>query len=72
MSIYSTPFGYQVRETINGLDVTENGRFIGELRGKTLNDYRIDKDDDMSDIDDDALDDDIKELEDFNEMLANC
>lgn len=56
MGIYETELGYQVRETTSSLYVTENGEFVCELYGKTLDDYRFD-----GDIDDDLLEADIKE-----------
>ena len=71
MSIYETELGYQVRETIDGLDVTESGEFVCELSGKTLNDYRSNRDDDFSDIDDDLLEADIKEQVEADEFLDN-
>ena len=58
MSIYETELGYQVRETLNGLDVTDEGQFVCELKGKSLDDYRIE---DTEDVDDDKLEADIKE-----------
>ena len=69
MDIYETELGYQVRETISGLDVTENGEFVCELYGKTLNDYRSDRDDEDSDIDDDKLETDIKETIETAEFI---
>ena len=71
MGIYETELGYQVRETIDGLDVTEDGEFVCELTGKTLNDYRTDKDDEDSDIDDDLLEADIKEEVEVETFLDN-
>ena len=71
MSVYETKLGYQVRETTSGLDVTENGEFVCELTGKTLNDYRTDKDDEDSDIDDDLLEADIKEQVEVEAFLDN-
>ena len=56
MGIYETDLGYQVRETTSSLYVTEDGEFVCELYGKTLDDYRFD-----GDIDDDLLEADIKE-----------
>ena len=70
MSIYQTPLGYQVRETIDGLDVTENGDFICELYGKSLDDFRYSTDDDYSEIDDDKLEDAIKETIEDAEILS--
>ena len=69
MGIYETELGYQVRETISGLDVTEDGEFVCELYGKTLNDYRSDRDDEDSDIDDDKLEADIKETIETAELI---
>lgn len=60
MGIYETELGYKVAEFNGGLYVTEDGEFVCELIGKTLNDYRTDKDDEDSDIDDDLLEADIK------------
>ena len=71
MGIYETELGYQVRETIRGLDITENGEFVCELCGKTLNDYRTDRDNDISDIDDDKLEADIKETIEVVEFIEN-
>jgi hypothetical protein len=71
MGVYETELGYQVRETINGLDVTENGEFVCELYGKTLNDYRTDRDDELSDIDDDRLEADIKKTIETDEIIDN-
>ena len=56
MGIYETELGYQVRETTSSLYVTEDGEFVCELYGKTLDDYRFD-----GDINDDLLEADIKE-----------
>ena len=61
MGIYETELGYKVTEFNGGLYVTEDGKYVCELIGKTLNDYRTDKDDEDSDIDDDLLEADIKE-----------
>lgn len=69
MGIYETELGYQVRETISGLDVTENGEFVCELYGRTLDDYRTDGCDDLSDIDDDKLEADIKETIEAAEFI---
>ena len=69
MGIYETELGYIVTETIDGLDVTEDGEFVCELTGKTLNDYRVDKDDEDSDIDDNLLEADIKETIEIVEFI---
>jgi len=71
MNTYETQLGYQVIETIDGLDVTENEEFVCELYGKTLNDYRTDRDDDNSDIDDDKLEADIKEMIEVVEFIED-
>ena len=73
MGIYETELGYQVRETIDGLDVTENGNFVCEISGKTLNDYRycVGEDDDYSEINDDLLEADIKEQVEVEAFLDN-
>ena len=38
MGLYETELGYKVTEFNGGLDVTEDGEFVCELIGKTLND----------------------------------
>jgi len=71
MGVYETELGYQVREIIGGLYVTEDGEFVCELSGKSLDYYRIDEDDENSDIDDEKLYADIKEQVEVDEFLAN-
>lgn len=66
MGTYETELGYIVRETLTGLDVTEDGEFVCELYGKTLDNYRYD-----GDIDDDKLESDIKETVEVADFLAN-
>lgn len=66
MGVYETELGYIVRETISGLDVTEDGEFVCELSGKRLEDYR----DENEDIDDDALEADIREVKEAEDFLA--
>jgi len=66
MGVYETELGYIVRETLTGLDVTEDGEFVCELYGKTLDNYRYD-----GDIDDDKLESDIKETVEVADFLAN-
>ena len=74
MRTYETSLGYVVIETLNGLDVTENGEFVCELAGRSLADYSFDED--MSDdvIDEDMLDDDITEQIEVDAFLTenNC
>jgi hypothetical protein len=72
MGIYETPLGYQVKETIDGLDVTENGEFVCELSGKSLDDFRYSVDDEYSEVDDDKLEDAIKETIEDAEMLSKA
>ena len=50
--------------------MTEDGEFVCELTNKTLNDYRTDKNDEYSDIDDDLLEADIKEQVEVEEFLT--
>ena len=66
MGIYETELGYKVTEFNGGLDVTENGEFVCELYGKTLDDYRVDED-----IDDDKLEADIEEQVEVEVFLDN-
>ena len=66
MGTYETELGYIVKETISGLDVTEDGEFVCESYGKTLDSYR----DENDDIDDDKLESDIKETIEAAEFLA--
>jgi hypothetical protein len=70
MSTYETELGYQVRETLGGLEVSEYDEVVCMIGGKTLSDYRTDPDDDMSDIDDDSLEDDIKSTIEADDFLA--
>ena len=67
MGIYETELGYKVTEFNGGLDVTEDGEFVCELYGKTLDDYRVDED-----IDDDKLEADIEEQVEVEEFLDNA
>ena len=69
MGIYETELGYQVRETIEGLDVYEDGQIVCNLYGKTLNDYRVEVGDEDTDIDDDKLEAAIKEQIEVMEFL---
>ena len=73
MGVYETELGYIVTETIDGLDVTEDGEFVCELKGKSLNDYRFGgcEDDDYSEINDDLLEADIKEQVEVEDFLDN-
>ena len=66
MDTYETESGYIVTETLGGLEVTEGDRVICTLDGKTLEDYR----DENENIDDDALEADIREVEEAEDFLA--
>ena len=66
MSTYETESGYIVTEAIGGLEVTEDDRVICTLDGKTLEDYC----DEDENIDDDALEADIREGKDVEDFLA--
>ena len=72
MDIYETELGYQVRETLSGLEVTDpdEDKVVCTLNGN-LNYYREDPDDELSDIDDDMLEADIKEQVEVDEFLDN-
>lgn len=60
MGNYETQLGYIVRETLDGLEVTENGCYVCTLDNKSLDDYRMDN---GIDINDDLLEADIKEMD---------
>lgn len=66
MNTYETELGYIVRETLSGLEVSENDRVICTLSGKSLDNYRVNE----WDIDDDLLEADIKEQVEVEEFLA--
>ena len=66
MNTYETELGYIVRETLGGLEVSENDRVVCTLSGKTLDDYRVNE----WDIDDDLLEADIKEQVEVEEFIA--
>lgn len=62
---------YEVQERIGGMDVYEDGEFVCELNGYSLDDFR-DEDDDFNklpDVDDDRLNDTIKEQLEVEEFL---
>lgn len=66
MNTYETELGYIVRETLGGLEVSENDRVVCTLSGKTLDNYRVNE----WDIDDDLLEADIKEQVEVEEFIA--
>jgi hypothetical protein len=65
MSKYQTPLGYIVRETLSGLEVYEDGKVACLIANTSLDKYR----DENEDIDDDALEADIKESCEVQEFL---
>ena len=69
MGVYETELGYVVRETIEGLDVYEDGQIVCNLNGKRLNDYRVEVGDEDTDMDDDKLEAAIKEQIEVMEFL---
>jgi hypothetical protein len=71
MGTYETELGYIVKETIEGLDVYQDGQIVCNLDGKCLNDYRVEVGDEDTDIDDDLLEADIKEEIEVVEFLDN-
>ena len=66
MNSYETELGYIVRETLGGLEVSEDDRVVCTLSGRSLDDYRVDD----LDIDDDLLEADIKEQIEVEEFIA--
>ena len=60
MEEYETQLGFIVRETLEGLEVTENGCHVCTLDNKTLENYLMDN---GIDIDDDLLEADIKKMD---------
>ena len=63
MNTFVTDLGYEVTETLMGLDVREDGKHVCVLDGETLADYTYD-----GVVNSDELDDAIKEMievEDF-------
>lgn len=68
MEVYETESGYEVRETLGGLEVSENDTLACTLDGKTLTDYT---DDETDQIDDYSLEADIKEAIEVEEFLAD-
>lgn len=65
MSTYQTQLGYIARETLSGLEVYEDGKVVCLIENTTLDSYR----DENENIDDDKLEDDIKELCEVQEFL---
>lgn len=65
MNIYETESGYEVTETLSGLEVYDCGKHVCDIDCKTFNDY-LDEDDI---IDDERLEADIKEAIDVQDFL---
>ena len=65
MNTYETELGYIVRETLGGLEVSENDRVVCTLSGMTLDDYRFNER-----MDDDLLEADIKDEVEVEEFIA--
>jgi hypothetical protein len=70
MNTYESESGYIVRETLEGLEVTEDDKVVCVIANRTLNDYREDPEDDLSDINDDMLETDIKKLVEVEDFIA--
>lgn len=65
MNTYETELGYIVRETLGGLEVSEDDRVVCTLSGKTLDDYRFN-----GRVDDDLLNADIKDEIEVEEFIT--
>ena len=65
MSKYQTPLGYIARETLSGIEVYEDGKVVCLIANTSLDKYR----DENEDIDDDALEADIKKSCEVQEFL---
>jgi hypothetical protein len=69
MGVYETESGYICRETIEGLEVKENDKYVCTLHGVNLDSFRVD-DDEFADIDDDKLEAAIKEEIEVLDIIA--
>ena len=67
--IYITESGYEVKDTLDGLEVKKNGEVICELSHKTFDDYRKEPFNELSDIEDDILESDIEETYEMEQFL---
>ena len=63
---HTTQLGYEVTETQQGLEVTEDDKYLCTLTGKTFNDYTYN-----DEVNDDKLEADIKEEVSIEEFLEN-
>ena len=70
MNTYESESGYIVRETLEGLEVKDDDKVVCVITNKTLNDYREDPNDDLSDINDDMLETDINKLVEVADFIA--
>ena len=70
MNTYESESGYIVRETLEGLEVKDDDKVVCVITNKTLNDYREDPNDDLSDIKDDMLETDINKLVEVADFIA--
>ena len=70
MNTYESESGYIVRETLDGLEVKDDDKVVCVITNKTLNDYREDPNDDLSDINDDMLETDINKLVEVADFIA--
>lgn len=70
MNTYESESGYIVRETLEGLEVKDDDKVVCVITNKTLNDYREDPNDDLSDINDDMLETDINKLVEVEDFIA--
>ena len=69
MNTYESESGYIVRETLEGLEVKDDDKVVCVITNKTLNDYREDPNDDLSDINDDMLETDINKLVEVADLI---
>ena len=65
MNTYETESGYKVRETLEGIEVYEDGEIVCSIPNKTLESYR----DEEENIDDDALEKDISDAIEVAEFI---
>lgn len=63
MSTFITDLGYEVTETLGGLEVNDDGKYACTLDGKTLEDYTYDDVIDSEELDNDIME--MVETEDF-------
>ena len=66
MEYTTEDFGYNVRETLEGLEVSEDGKVVCTLEGKSLTGYMNDE----NVIDSETLEDDIREQIEIEGFLS--